>query len=131
MDYVVKSNDTPSKLAKLYDGDEGKWPELCKANPQLKTHPDWGCIFVVGKTIQLPNTWRKLPTPVAPVPGPVPQPIGPPIPTPDGSTTASDASPGLIAGLDTKKVMIGGAIVAGLIVLVYSMKKKTKAAAAA
>jgi hypothetical protein len=137
-DIVIKSGDTPSKFATAYVGNANKWPEFCKANPQFKPHATYGCVFYPGNVAHLPATWPATPggAPPAPMPGPVPQPVGPPIPTPGpdvitpGAPDAPSSSSSLLAGLDPTKVMIGGAVVAGAIVLLYAMKKKSKTAAA-
>lgn len=139
-DIVIKAGDTPSGLAKTFVGNANKWPEFCKANPQFKAHPTYGCVFFAGNNAHLPANWPVSPggSPPAPIPGPVPQPVGPPIPTPGGDAispaqtdTITPGGGGLFAGLDTQKVMIGGAVIAGAIVLLYAMKKKTRSAAAA
>lgn len=130
-DITVKSGDTPWKYAVAYTSNGNNWPQFCAANPQLKKDATAGCLFYPGNVVHLPSNWAgtngSLP---APIPGPVPQPVGPPVPTPDGSSAAPAPSPSLIAGLDPQKVMIGGALVAGAIVLLYAMKKKTRTAAA-
>ncbi len=127
-DIVIKSGDTPSGLAKTYAGNAAKWPEFCKANPQFKSHPSYGCTFYVGNVAHLPATWlapAPSGSPPAPIPGPVPQPVGPAVHTPSSAAAAQEAAaPSLIAGMDSKKVIIGGALVAGLIVAVYAAKRK-------
>ena len=127
-DIVIKSGDTPSKLANAYVGNANKWPDFCKANPQFKKHPTYGCEFFAGNVAHLPASWPATPGggAQAPVPGPVPQPVGPPVETSTSIATkdTTAAQPGLIAGLDSKKVMIGGVVVAGIIVAVYAAKRK-------
>lgn len=126
-DIVIKSGDTPSKIAKTYVGDANKWPEFCKANPQFPKHPTYGCTFFAGNTAHLPATWPATPggAPQAPMPGPVPQPVGPPVATPGTpEAEAAPSSSSLIAGLDTKKVMIAGVVVGGIIIAVYAAKRK-------
>lgn len=128
-DITIKSGDTPSKLATAYVGNANKWPEFCKANPQFKTHPTYGCEFFAGNTAHLPANWPAVPggAPPAPIPGPVPSPTGPAVATPGPSvvsTEPSSSSPGLFGSLDAKKVMIGGVVVAGIIVAVYAVRKK-------
>jgi hypothetical protein len=129
-DIVIKTGDTPSGLAKTYAGSAAKWPEFCKANPQFKSHPTYGCTFFVGNVAHLPPTWlapSPSGSPPAPIPGPVPQPVGPAVHTPS-STAELTPAPSLIAGMDSKKVIIGGVVVAGLIVAVYAAKRKKTAA---
>lgn len=59
--HILKSGEYPSNLAVKYVGKESRWPELCKANPQLKTHPTYGCVFpTVGTAINLPDSWPPL-----------------------------------------------------------------------
>lgn len=129
MDHIVQANDTPYTLAKKYVNDGNRWPELCKANPKLPKHPDWGCVFTVGKAVTLPEAWAQNvigpAAPPAPIPGPVPQPIGPAIPTPDSALAPS--SPGIFGSLEPKTLMIGAAAVAGLVVIVYASKRKKAA----
>ncbi len=73
--HVVAAGDTPSSLARRYTGDATRWRELCRANPQLATHAQWGCVFPApGKIINLPADW--VPEPAAATPAP-------PQPTPD------------------------------------------------
>lgn len=127
-EYIIQAGDTPSKLALRYTGKEGRWPEFCKANPKFPAHATYGCVFYAGNKAVLPDSWSVAP---APIPGPVPSPIGPPIPTPDSEVIDLDAKPGLFSGLDTTKVMAGGALIAAIVVVVYAMKKKTRSAAAA
>jgi hypothetical protein len=57
--YIVKSGDTPWKLATSYVQNGNRWPELCAANPQLVKHPTYGCVFKVGGQINLPDSWIK------------------------------------------------------------------------
>lgn len=61
--YVVAKGDTMSLIAKSYTGNAARWPELAKANPQVK---DPNLIYV-GQVLTLPDGWGPKPaTPTAP-----------------------------------------------------------------
>lgn len=117
--HVVVRGDTASKIAQQYTGNQKLWPELCAANPQLPRHPTYGCEFHVGNTLELPASWG---VEGPPVPG---APVGP-IPTGPNGEPAPLAPP--VAEARTKinatTIMIGAAVVAGLVVVVYAIKKK-------
>jgi hypothetical protein len=75
--HVVVAGDNPSALARRYTGDATRWRELCRANPQLRTHAQWGCVFPApGNALNLPADWvadapaAATPAPVAPAPAP-------------------------------------------------------------
>jgi len=60
--HILKSGEYPSNLAVKYVGKESRWPELCNANPQLKKHATYGCVFpAVGTAINLPDSWPPKP----------------------------------------------------------------------
>lgn len=133
MDYVIQKGDTPSKLAIRFTGKEGRWPELCKANPQLQKHASYGCVFYVGKTIKIPDSWVQTvadPTTGQPVVIPVSQQA--PAATATGPVVATEAGPATAQQVEAsssmgKVVLIGAAGVAALVVVVYAMKRKAAA----
>jgi hypothetical protein len=60
--YTIVSGDTPSSLANRFTGTPSRWPEICAANPQLKKHPTYGCVWYTGNVVQLPSSWVATPT---------------------------------------------------------------------
>jgi hypothetical protein len=128
--YVIQKTDTSiSKLAKSRGIDPKRWPEFCAANPKLKKDANAGCLFYVGQTVNLPDSWAGTTPLTAPPNTPIPQPHGAPV-TPGDPSAALAPAPSLFSGLDQKKVMIGAAAVAALIVGVYAFKRKGAARAA-
>ncbi len=132
MQYVIQKDDTSiTKLAKKFNVEAKRWPEFCAANPNLKKDPVAGCLYYVGKTVNIPDSWVPAGTPgSSPLPAPpgvpVPQPVGPPV-----DPLAPPASPSLFGSLDAKKVMMGAAAVAAVVVGVYAFKRKGRASAQA
>lgn len=138
MDYVIQKDDTSiSKLAVKFGAKASQWQEFCKANPKLKTHPSYGCVYYVGNHVNIPDTWPGA-APAIPPPGPN-APPGPPGPGPVGPGPAVGPTPSAIApapaaagmfGFDTKTLLIGAGVVGLGVVAVYFLKKKSQAAAA-
>ena len=116
MNYVVEPGDTVSGIAKHFTGDASKWPALCTANPQLQRHPSYGCYLQVGKPVELPAAWVTTPDPNAP-PGPGPGPAAPAdVLAPPAPTTK----------INSTVVLVGAAAIAGLVVVVYAIKKRSR-----
>jgi hypothetical protein len=132
VDYVIEKGDTSiSKLAVKFGAKASQWPEFCKANPKLKTHPTYGCVYYVGNKVNIPDNW-PLAQPAIPPPGPNappgPAPVGPGSAVP-GPIAPAPAAAGMF-GFDTKTILIGAGVVGLGVVAVYFLKKKSQAAAA-
>lgn len=59
--YIVKAGDFPAKIAANLTGDETRWPELIRANPNKPTDPKTGnfkTLFAHEK-LKLPASWRE------------------------------------------------------------------------
>lgn len=130
MDYVIQAADGakgPSGLAVKFGAKAGQWPEFCKANPQLKAHSQYGCVYYVGNHVNIPDTW-PLAQPAIPPPGP-----NSPAPAPGTPASPLAPAPATTAGffgMDTKTILIGAAVVAAGVVAVYALKKKSQASPA-
>lgn len=65
--YRVQPNDTASKIALLFTGDKGRWPELVTANPaKPRKHvgqPDAGnfTTLYAGESLHVPTSWPMTP----------------------------------------------------------------------
>lgn len=131
MDYVILAEDNkgPSGLAVKFGAKGSQWSEFCRANPKLKTHPQYGCVYYVGNHVNIPDTW-PLAQPQIPAPGPNqppgPAPVGPGAPAPGPIAPASSAG---MFGLSSTTVLIGAGVIGIGIVALYFMKKKSAAAA--
>jgi len=139
VEYVIQKQDTSiSKIAQKCGVNPNRWPEFCAANPKLKKDPNAGCLFFVGKTVNIPDAWACAalsPGPVIPAPGPN-QPPGPaPAPGAPGApgpiAPVAPSSEAEMFGLDKKTIMIGAAVIGLGVVAVYFLKKKSQAAQAA
>lgn len=134
MEHIVTKGDSPWTLAVKYVNNGNRWPELCKANPQLPKHPQYGCVFTLNKPVKLPDAWVPA-MPVAPGPGGGPGPSGPVMPIAPGPGPGP-VQPGLepsaalapqSSPINTKVILIGAAVIAVVVVGVYAMKRKKAA----
>lgn len=79
--YIIESGDTGQKIAKMFTGDQSRWPELVAANPSTKD-PTYGFKANVGQKVRLPDSWVPQPqaeddTPTVPTVPTVPTPSVP------------------------------------------------------
>ena len=102
--YVVESGDYPARIAGKLVGDQGRWKELIRANPQKPVNSATGNFrtLFAGERLNVPASWRPAAPAIPPVvvappaPPPAPPAIPPVVVAPPAPPPAPPAIPPVV-----------------------------------